>query len=219
MQKQLPLLLNCAKSMSLIDLTISATEEPLPKDVESLLTDALARIDRLIELQRDDPIFAYVPSDFTEVYRGLEQIQALNLATGHRFVEWGSGVGVTACLASMLDFDSVGIEIEPSLIEASQQLAADHELTVEFVEGSFVPAGAEWLVGQQNELTWLRDDGIAAYDMLGLDPDDFDLVFAYPWPGEEQIVFELFDHCGAAGGLLLTSHGENGLRLQRKVLR
>ena len=64
MQKQLQLLLNCTKSMSLIDLTISATEEPLPKDVESLLTDALSRIERLIELQRDDPIFAYVPSDF-----------------------------------------------------------------------------------------------------------------------------------------------------------
>ncbi len=219
MQKQEPVLLNCTNNMALIDLEISATEEPLPQDIESLLADAQARIDRLIELQRDKPIFAYVPSDFVEVYRGLKQIQLLNLMTGQRFVEWGSGVGVTACLASMLNFDSIGIEIEPSLVEASQELAADHELTVEFVEGSFVPSGAEWLVGPQNDLTWLRDDGIAAYDTLGLDPDDFDLVFAYPWPGEEQMVFELFNHCGATGSLLLTFHGENGLRLQRKVLR
>ena len=34
---------------------------------------------------------------------------------------------------------------------------------------------------------------------LGLDPDDFDIVFAYPWPGEEQIIFDLFASHAATG--------------------
>jgi hypothetical protein len=52
-----------------------------------------------------------------------------------------------------------------------------------------------------------------------LDPDDFDVVFAYPWPGEEQVIFDLFAGSTAVGALLLTYHGLEGLRLHRKVKR
>ena len=61
--------------------------------------------------------------------------------------------------------------------------------------------------------------GPNGYDELELEPDDFDVVFAYPWPGEEQVIFDLFDDCAAVGALLLTYHGINDLRLQRKVKR
>jgi hypothetical protein len=73
------------------------------------------------------------------------------------------------------------------------------------------------LVDQQAEITWLRTDGLAAYDQLDLEIDDFDLVYSYPWPGEEHVVDELFDTCAAVGALLLTYHGQDGIRLQRKV--
>jgi hypothetical protein len=54
---------------------------------------------------------------------------------------------------------------------------------------------------------------------LQLDPDDFDIIFAYPWPGEEQVIFDLFADNAAVGALLLTYLGQEGLRLQRKVKR
>jgi hypothetical protein len=44
-------------------------------------------------------------------------------------------------------------------------------------------------------------------------------VFAYPWPGEEQVIFDLFADTASVGALLLTYHGIDGVRLQRKVKR
>ncbi len=54
---------------------------------------------------------------------------------------------------------------------------------------------------------------------LDLEPEDFDLVYAYPWPGEEKVIFDLFESCASVGALLLTFHSQDGLRLQRKVRR
>ena len=56
-----------------------------------------------------------------------------------------------------------------------------------------------------------------AYDELGMDLSDMDLVFAYPWPGEEGLIEALFDAFAAEGALLLTYHGMNEMKLQRKV--
>ena len=47
-------------------------------------------------------------------------------------MEWGSGLGVIACLASCAGFDAVGIEIEPKLVEMSKDIAHDHKIDAEF---------------------------------------------------------------------------------------
>ena len=46
-----------------------------------------------------------------------------------------------------------------------------------------------------------------------------DVVFSYPWPGEEQVIFDVFEASAAVGALLLTYHGQEGMKLQRKVKR
>ena len=89
----------------------------------------------------------------------------------------------------------------------------------QFAHGSFVPAGAEPHVDSIGDVTWLSTHGPDGYETLELDPDDFDIVFAYPWPGEEQVIFDIFQDCAAVGTLLLTYHGQEGLRLKRKVRR
>jgi len=162
---------------------------------------------------------AFVPSDFEQVYRTLAWVDEAHLAAGRRFLEWGSGIGVVACLAAQLGFDAVGIEVELALVEIAKSLAADHDIDVEFACGSYVPSGAEPFVDTAGEVTWLRTDRPDSYADLDLEPEDFDLIFAYPWPGEEQVIFDLFQNCAAVGALLLTYHGQDGLRLQRKVRR
>lgn len=52
--------------------------------------------------------------------------------------------------------------------------------------------------------------------MLQREPDDWDVVFAYPWPGEEHVIERLFDRYAAAGALLVTYRTEKGTRVQRK---
>jgi len=139
------------------------------------------------------------------------------LARGQRFCEWGSGFGVVACLAAMLEFDACGIEIDGELVNHARRLADDFELPVEFVHGSFVPPGAEGRVHTGGVYSWLTTEGDHAYEELGLDPDDMDVIFVYPWPDEEGITGELFDRHGGEGAVLLTFHGTDDFRLRRKI--
>lgn len=202
--------------MTLVPVSLALGSDPLPADIEALIADAQARIDAWYERSRDDPIPGFVPSDFPRTYQALKRIRASNLSSGTSFCEWGSGMGAVAVLAARVGFASCGIESEPALVEASRGLAEKYAPGVEFVAGSFVPEGADATVDRNFEFDWLVTGVRPGYDELGLDIDDFDLIFAYPWPGEEDVVFELFDDHAARGALLLTFHGDEGLRLQRK---
>ena len=122
----------------------------------------------------------------------------------------------------MLEFRVCGIEIERELVEASQRLADDFGLPVEFVHGSFIPPGAEVdaeeaYADNNDDFFWLVTDADGAYDELGLEPDDFDIVFAYPWPSEEPLVETLFEKYAAEGALLLTFNKYNAVQLRRQV--
>ncbi|MEN1678309.1 MAG: hypothetical protein AAGJ46_01865 [Planctomycetota bacterium] len=203
--------------MRLVRLEFEPPPVELSTRVASLLDDADGRIERLQHDRRDCPIAAFVPSDFALAYHALDRIDELGLAPGRRFLEWGSGAGVVTCLAAMLGWDAVGIEIEDPLVDIAEAIADDHEVQAEFVRGTFVPEDSQADLTDQRDINWLRTDGVDAYEWLGLEPDDFDVVFAYPWPGEEQIIFDLFCDSGAVGALLLTYHGQEGIALHRKV--
>lgn len=202
--------------MTLLQLPLELDETPLPNSVNSFLTEARLRIDRFFLKKTEEPILAFVPSDYAAVYRALQHIQNRHLAAGTTFCEWGSGFGVIAGLAAMLEFDACGIEIEDELHQAAMQLAADFEVPVDFAQGTFIPEGGDCYTDELDNLSWLRMAGGDAYQELGLELDDFDIVFVYPWPGEERFVEELFDHFASVGALLLTYHGVEELRLHRK---
>jgi predicted O-methyltransferase YrrM len=207
-----------SQTRRLIEVELALPAVPIPVDVAAIIADAKERIVELEDKSRAS-MPAFVPSDFTLVYRALAAIDSANLATGRRFLEWGSGIGVVACIATQLGFDAIGIEIESQLVEIADALAASHDVDAEFICGSFVPHGTEVTVGTADDFAWLSTTGPVAYDELDLEPNDFDLIFAYPWPGEEQIIFDLFASHAATGALLLTYHGIEGVRLQRKTKR
>jgi SAM-dependent methyltransferase len=202
--------------MQLLEIELELPEVELPAQVVRLLAQARQQIET-IEKESQPSLTAFVPSDFELVYRALVSIQTRRLATGRRFLEWGSGLGVVACLAEQLGYDAAGIEIEQRLVNIAESLAANHGEGVQFVCGSFVPDGAEVRLDRLSDVAWLTTDSPDGYEELELEPDDFDVIFAYPWPGEEQVIFDLFAVCAAVGALLLTYHGQEGVRLHRKV--
>jgi predicted O-methyltransferase YrrM len=204
------------RTRRLIEVELTLPTDPIPSEFAALIADGKDRVDELEDKSRAT-MPAFVPSDFELAYRALAAIDLANLATGHQFLEWGSGIGVVTCLAAQLGFDAIGIEIESPLVEIANELAGAHNLNAEFICGSFVPHGTEVTVGTADDFAWLSTTGRVAYDDLDLEPNDFDLIFAYPWPGEEQIIFDLFANHAATGALLLTYHGIEGVRLQRKV--
>jgi hypothetical protein len=202
-----------ADAMPLLEVTVTVSDRPLPRGVVRFLREAQERIELF---QAGAHVPGFVPSNYEAAYRFLRALVQSPLLRGQTFCEWGSGFGVVASLASMLEFEASGIEIEGMLIDEARRLADDFGLSVEFGHGSFVPRGAENLVHHGGSYSWLTTEGDYAYEDLGLTLSDVDLVFAYPWPDEEHVVEELFERYAGTGALLATHHGGEQFRLQRK---
>jgi len=205
--------------MALVRVEVEPGERPLPTRAAAFVAAADACIDEFNRGHARHPVAAFVPSDFAMVWRMLEAIAAAKLASGNAFCEWGCGVAAVAGLAKLAGFDACGIEINRDLVLAARKLARDFALDVELVQGNFVPEDAGELADCGNEFSWLSEGGPDGHASLGRGPDHFDLVFAYPWPAEENVIFRLFDAYASSDALLLTFHGREGLQLRRKITR
>lgn len=206
--------------MSLLRLAFDVPITPLPAAAEALVADAEERIADFINASRragTNAQGAFVPADYRRVYGGLDAIYTAGLAPTEQLCEWGSGFGVVAALAAQIGFEACGIEIERDLVPEAEELVAAHDLDVAFAHGSFIPESAEGLADVQDDLATLARGVADGYDELGLDPDDFGVIYAYPWPGEEEVIEQIFDAVAARGALLLTYRSTEDLVLQRKV--
>ena len=200
--------------MPLVDLNLCIGSAALPGDVRSFLREAERRIERF---QVHGRVPGFVLSDFESTFRVLRALTATAVVPATFFCEWGSGFGVVACLAAMLDYDAYGIEIEEDLAHAAQELAADFDLPVKFIRGSFIPRGAEADAGSGEPFAWLNTAESSTEEQLGLAVDDFGVIFAYPWPDEERLTGDLFERYAQVGAVLVTYHGGEDFRLRRKT--
>jgi hypothetical protein len=200
--------------MPLIDLPLSGKSEIVPSEVLAFLREADRRIEKF---RWENHLPAFVPSDYFAAYHAMQGLESSNLLTGRWFCEWGSGFGVITCLAAMLEFDAWGIEIEGELVKAARSLADDFGLPAEFVQGSFIPTHGKDFARAAGECSWMSDVAGGGHEKLGFEPEDFDLIFAYPWPDEEDVTAALFERYARIGAVLITYHEEGGLRLRRKV--
>ncbi len=186
---------------------------PIPTNVRAFLREADRRIRRYYRRHSSS---AFVPCNFRGAYRILQHLAAQAETAGTLFCEWGSGFGVVACLAALLEFDAYGIEVDSTLVRASRRLAADFDLPVEFAQGSFIPAGDRKLMRAAGSFAWLTTTAAPAHEALGLATEDFGIIFAYPWPDEERALGQLFERHAGRGALLVTYHGGEDFRLRRK---
>ncbi len=205
--------------MRLTEIPLALEPSELPADVVQFLEEADRRV-RWFSERMPGLISGFIPSDFVAVYQTLRFIRDRHLTCGNSLCEWGSGLGVVAALATMLGFDAYGIEINPELLEASQQLAADFDLPTVLIQGSFVPPGSDHLLDRafmdlEGGLK-LHAETDRAYEELGLDVCDFDIIFTYPWPDDEPLIARLFSKYASRGALLLTYHDSKPMRLRRK---
>jgi len=205
--------------MALTEIHLDWAAHPMPQQMaRSLIGDAQDRIERFVrERQCSEPIPSFVACDFAMVDRALQAIVDQRLSPGLVFCEWGAGFGVAAGLAALQGFGSYAIEIHRDLVDQAHRLLRDHGVEVELAQGSLVPEGGDEIVDEMASQDWLKTNEHPAYDELGIEVSDIDLIFAYPWPGEESLIEALFDAFAAEGALLLTYHGMNEMRLQRKA--
>jgi SAM-dependent methyltransferase len=199
-----------------IDIPGDVMERSIPAEVRSWVHEARQRV-QVFQDRWDRPqIEQFVASDYELVYQTLEWIGEAGLASGRRFLEWGCGFAAVTALAGRLGWDAIGIEAEEELLSEGRRLVADWDQPVELVCGNFLPPGGEALADDPT-VPSLGHPIESGYELLGLELDDFDLVFAYPWPGEEEFHGRVFERFAARGALLCQFCGPYDVRLWRKT--
>ena len=196
--------------MPLLELTPNLEFDGMPEDVAALLAEADRRCDQFFEAGLGRQFPRYLPSDPSLVYAAMANLKSSGRLRGDVFCEWGCGFGVATCIASLLGFQAYGIEIESELVDRATRLAGDLGIPVEILNISYFPEGYEQCDGIGGEdllvpeatISFGETPGYAAsYD--GLDPDEIGLFFVYPWPGQEQLMMNLFTVLASEGAVLL----------------
>lgn len=156
----------------------------------------------------------FISSELQEVYDALRSVLNKDLHRGTVFCEWGCGLGAVCALAASLGLEAHGIEIQPELVEASRGLLETLGLEASIVQGSFLQPGDEDLLTDRVKTCTETSD--AAYRELGLSLAGCDIVFSYPWPGEEVLHDRVFLRHAGPGALLLTYAEFAGVLVQRR---
>lgn len=168
-----------------------------------------ADFDRDVRHHRWHP---FVPANYDRVLAALVDLWQ----PGMRFLELGSATGIITVMADLLGYDACGIEIDEDLVRQAREIAARHNSNARFAAGSFLPQGWRWRPRDGDGRLGTIGEGVSGCLALGVPMDDFDLVYAYPWAGEEQMILDLVRDHGAPDGRLLLHLVSDEMRLVRR---
>jgi hypothetical protein len=153
----------------------------------------------------------FVAADYQCVLHHLLALRGRDL----RFLEWGSATGVITIMADLLGFEAYGIELDPELVRVARGLNTRFTSHARFATGSFFPLGYEWKRQDGDRRLGTLTHGVSAYAELGHPLEDFDLVFGFPWTGEEPIMLDVMRCYGARDARLLLYGVSQGVKVYR----
>lgn len=188
-----------------------AVDGALRARLRALCTEGWAIWDRFDEDAVERLFHPFVAADYGVVCDALLRYRG----DGLRFLEWGSATGVITVMADLLGFDAYGIELDSSLVGAAHDLAERFRSRARFVSGSFLPTGYRWRARNGDPRTGTLGTGPSGYLHLGYPLDEFDVVFGYPWDGEEPVMLDLMKKYGRADALLLLNSPSDGVQAYR----
>jgi hypothetical protein len=169
--------------------------------------DLWARFDTRVRQREFHP---FVAADYQVVLEALLPLRA----PGLKFLEWGSAMGVITIMADLLGFEAYGIELDRELVDEARELARTTGSGARFVAGSFLPAGYQWKDGGGDDRLGTIGQGESGYLQLGMPLEEFDIVFGYPWSGEEAMMIDLMRVHGRRDARFLL-HSEGKIRVYR----
>ena len=202
--------------LDLLPLTVD-DQKPLLAECEQLIQYAESVLQVFWDRWHRKPIEQYVACDFRYVAACISEIIKQELLDGKTFCEWGCGFGIVTGLAWLYGLDAVGIEAEPFLVQQARDLLKKQNIQAEVWQGNFLPRGAEKLATEQADHPSLFHEMPSAYDEHDLAIDDFAMIFAYPWPGEEHFLREVFYRYARHGAVMLMFRGPYQIEVYRKV--
>lgn len=181
-----------------------------PRPTETLHPDLRRRLDLLAEEGwelwarfdrdvREHRWHSFVPAEYGRVLDALIPLRA----PGRRFLEWGSATGVITIMADLLGFDACGIELDASLVRMAEDLAGRHGSGARFTVGSFLPSGYAYHGKDGDGRLGTVGEGVSGYLKLGRPLEDFEVVYGYPWTGEDLVMHDLMRRYGSPDAVLL----------------
>jgi hypothetical protein len=178
---------------------VDRLEDALQAKLTRLIAEG-REIARAFELDvRQKMWHSFIAADYDVVLRQLLPLRR----PGASFLECGSATGVITIMADLLGFDACGIEIDTDLVATARRLADKYESAARFAHGSFLPTGYEYRDAKGDGRLGTLMQGKSAYPQLGRSLEDFDIVFAYPWDGESDMLKDLMERCGRSDARLL----------------
>lgn len=183
----------------------------LDRRLDALCADGWEIWQRFDDTFRSRRFHPFVPADYDTARNLLSSLRG----PGRRFLEWGSATGIITIMADMMGFDAYGIEIDASLVATAYEVASRHRSAARFVVGSFLPAGYRFRTRDGDGRTGTIADGPSGYVELGLALEDFDVVFGYPWSGEDAVMRDVMQRYGRSDALLLLYDSDDSVRSYR----
>ena len=187
-------------------------DDALRARLDALLQEGWEIWERFDNDVRQERWHPFVAADYERVLQRLLELRA----PGLRFLEWGSATGVITVMADMLGYEAFGIELDPHLVGIARGLADKFGSGARFAAGSFIPAGYQWRPRSGDGRMGTIGDGRSAYPEMGHPLEDFDLVYAYPWNGEEPMMHDLMRCYGGSEARLILYGGTAGARVFRR---
>ncbi len=186
---------------------------PLCSDELNALCSAAAAIWNARE--HEAAFEGYVSADFLLIHQRLLELRP----RAQTFLEWGSGLGVVAIMASRLGFDAYGIEVKSELVDAARALAIQFNAKPTFAVGSFIPDEFSARLSEGDEFHRTDTNDNSAYGELDMELRDFDMIYAYPWPEEHGVFRSIIRRCGGPRTLYLRYDAREGLSLSRPAMK
>lgn len=160
---------------------------------------------------RQDEFHPFVAADYAPVLAALVSLRK----PGRTFLEWGSATGVITIMADLLGFDACGIELDSALVDEGRKVASRWGSNARFAAGSFVPMGWEWKRPGGNGRHGTIGEGRSGYLELGRALDDFEVVYAFPWMGEEPMLLDLMRSRGGRDAYFVLHTVHDGTTIYR----
>jgi SAM-dependent methyltransferase len=197
----------------------------LPADVQALIDAAEARFEQFYAEKLNQRYPRYIASEPAQVYAALKWVTDRELAPELRFMEWGSGFGVATGMAALLGYDATGIELRAGLVAIARELLASQSIAADFLCTSYIPdgfieydvAGGSDLVADNSFGYQLENGPIYQDEEQEVDIAEVDLFYAYPWPGEQEMMLKLFDAVAEVDAILIAYYGDCEICIYRKL--
>jgi len=191
--------------------TIATVAPELESRLGELRAAGWALFDQFDHDVRDHRFHPFVAANYESVLEAL----IAQRGPGLTFLEWGSATGVITIMADLLGYEAYGIELDESLVTTARALAARFDSRATFAAGSFLPQGYEWKPRDGDGRLGTIGQGRSGYLELGKSLDEFDVVFGYPWAGEEAMMHDLMRCYGGTGARLMVHGTDRGVEVWR----